>query len=105
MSDSKTVSLTSVLSRSADLVWSEIDGEVSMLHIESGRYFGLRSTGVAIWRHLEHPIPVETLCDRLVTEYRVDRARCEQDVLQFTRQLVAEGLLTIDAGTVADRDA
>jgi hypothetical protein len=31
----------------------EQDGEAFLLHTESGRYFSLNKTGVAIWRALE----------------------------------------------------
>ena len=70
-----------------------------MLHIESGRYYGLRATGAAIWRHLTHPLRIDALCEPLVAEYRVKRERCEADVLPFIRQLVAEGLLVVETGT------
>lgn len=43
----------------------EQEGEAFLLHVESGRYFGLNRSGVVIWRALEQGAdPVEALAQR-----------------------------------------
>jgi hypothetical protein len=89
-----------VLSRSKDLVFSAVDGEISLMNVETGKYYGLASVGARIWALLEEPTSVRGICDRLVSEYNVERARCEADVLRFVERMAAEGVVTT-AGTLA----
>lgn len=89
------VGLKSVLIRSKSLVHSEVDGEVTMMNIETGKYYGLTSNVAAdIWRYLEEPVQADRICERLITSYRVDPLRCETEVIRFLQKLVDEGVVT-----------
>ena len=89
------IELTSVLARSTDVVYSETDGEVTMMNVKSGDYFSLAEAGARIWSLLEQPGSVASVCDRLVSEYDVDRAQCESDVLRLARRMADEGVVTV----------
>jgi hypothetical protein len=88
------IDLRTVLVRSRDLVSSDVDGEISMMNVETGKYYGLASVGARIWALLAQPTDVQSVCDRLMREYRVDRTTCEQDVLRFLEHMAAEGVVT-----------
>ncbi len=91
------IDLTTVLARSTDVVHSETDGGVTMMNVRSGGYFNLASVGARIWSLLEEPMSVGSLCDHLLTEFEVERARCEREVLRLARRMVEEGVVTVDA--------
>ena len=84
-----------VLARSPEVVYSELSGEVTMMSVASGRYFGLASVGARIWQMLDQPVSVESICERLTREYRVGPADCERDVLAFARRMIAEGVAVV----------
>lgn len=89
-----TVDLQSVLMRAADLVHSEVDGEVTMMNVDTGRYYGLSSKVAAdIWRLLQQPVKVQQICEQLMQEYRVEPERCEREVLAFLQRMSDEGVV------------
>jgi hypothetical protein len=94
---SATLSLTSVVKSTKDLISAPIDDEVVILSVESGAYFGLDEIGSEIWRQLETPTRVSVLCDALATKYDADRLTIERDVLALLESLVTEGLVSVNA--------
>ena len=91
------VDLTTVLVRSRELVYSAVDNEISLMNVETGKYYGLASVGARIWELLAEPMSVKAICDQLMSRYHVDRATCEADVLRFVERMVAEGVVTTAA--------
>jgi hypothetical protein len=89
----EAIDLGTRLVRSPTLVYSAVDGEISMMNVETGKYYGLARVGARIWALLAEPTTVQTVCDRLMCEYRVDRASCEADVLRFVKHMAAEGVV------------
>ncbi|HZW26296.1 MAG TPA: lasso peptide biosynthesis PqqD family chaperone [Gallionella sp.] len=87
--------LNSVVKQSSDPISAEIDGELVMMSIEKGNYYGLTGIGNRIWQLLETPIKVSALCDKLVEEYDVEKAVCEADTLEFLRELSGQGLIEL----------
>jgi hypothetical protein len=91
-----TVSLQSQVARSAELAYSAIEGDVTMMNIQTGKYYGLTTVGARIWALLENPMPVTALCDQLIAEYRVNRDTCEGEVLTFLQKMADEGVITLN---------
>jgi hypothetical protein len=85
----------SLLTRSTDLVFSEVDDEVTMMHVETGRYYGLNRVGAAVWFLLEEPARFGTICDALVERFEVEPEKCRAEVEAFVSQMATEGLVTI----------
>jgi hypothetical protein len=98
------IELGTVLVRSKELVFSPVEGEISLLNVGTGKYYGLVSVGARIWTLLADPMKVQTICDHLMSQYRVDRATCEAGVLSFVRQMAAEGVVTTAPALIAERD-
>jgi PqqD family protein of HPr-rel-A system len=74
----------------------ELGGEAVILDIRSGQYFALSPVGAQIWRFLESPCTLASLCARLVEEYDVEPARCEADVSALLDKLASHGLITFE---------
>jgi hypothetical protein len=69
-----------IISRSPSVVTAEVDGEVVMMSIEQGQYFGLDDIGSVIWKRLDTPCAFADLIDRLAADYDADRASIAADV-------------------------
>jgi hypothetical protein len=89
------VTLSATVSRVEGMLATELDGELVLMSIEHGAYFGLEKTARRIWDLLEEPQVVEALCARLSGEYNVARETCEPDILRFLEQLHAESLIVV----------
>ena len=82
-----------LLCRNINIETAEMDDEVGMLNIDTGKYYVLDAVGRDIWDSLEDPISFEQLVDRLLTIYDVDRKTCEKDTLEFVNDLLENSLI------------
>lgn len=89
------ITLETIVARSDRLLFSHVDGDVTMMSVETGKYYGLSSVGARIWSLLERPMSAIQMCEQLRTEYRVDRARCEGEVLKVFRRMADEGVVNV----------
>jgi len=55
------ISDTSLLTKSPDLIATDMDGETVMMSIESGEYFGLGGVGGRVWELLAQPMTLDQL--------------------------------------------
>jgi hypothetical protein len=76
-----------------DIDWREIDGEVVVLDRREGRYLAVNPSGAVLWPDLVEGTTEDTLIQRLVDRYRVDRDRAGSDVRTFLDWLKGKGLL------------
>ena len=93
-----SVSLSTTLSIHPDVVWRDVDGEIVLLHVATGQYFGLDGAASRIWQLLDGAgMSVTALCDTLSTEYDVDRATVDTDVTALVADLVSHQLVSVQA--------
>lgn len=90
-----TLSLTTLVRQNPDQVAAEADGEVLMMHIESGTYYGLNDVGSFIWKQLTAPRTVQEVCAAIQSEFEVDASRCTEDALTFLQGMVEDGLVDV----------
>ena len=89
------ISDTTVIARSGSLLTAEVDGELVMMSIEHGRYYGLDDIGSDIWRRMEEPVTFGALVDRLAAEYDADRATIAADVKALLQGMAAQNVVTL----------
>jgi hypothetical protein len=89
------LNLNSRVKRREDPIAVDLAGEVVMMNIETGHYYGLRAIASRVWELLEEPRTVAQICDALQSEYDVDPATCQRDILRFLDDLRSEQLLEI----------
>lgn len=77
------------------MVSGNMDGEIVMLSLQRGEYFGLDKVGSRIWELIEHPVTVREIKQILLEEYEVDESTCEKDLVEFLEDLVNKGLIII----------
>jgi hypothetical protein len=90
-----TLTLDSLIRQHPEQIAAEADGEVLMMHIESGNYFGLNEVASYIWNQLEQPRRVAELCAAVLSEFAVDEARCQADVLIFLQGMPEDELVQV----------
>ena len=80
--------------RNKDLLTSNLDEDLVMLSVQTGKYYGVNSVGRRIWELLVLPMSVPQISDELLKEYEVSREQCEQEVLGFLKELEVQQLLS-----------
>lgn len=93
------VNVDSIISAGPDQLSCDLQGEIAILQLREGVYYGLDGVGTRVWELIQQPIRVRDLCDRLVAEFEVEREQCEVDVLKLLDDLNAAGLIRIGNGT------
>ena len=81
--------------RNPEMVAAEMDGDLVMMSIERGEYFGIGGVGTRAWELLEQPTTVAQLCVVVCQEFDVDEARCRADMLGFVNELLTLGLVQV----------
>ena len=77
-------------------VMSRIVGdETVLLDLASGVYFGLDGVGKRIWESVEQGNSLDQAVAVIVSEYDVDEAQAQADVLEFASNLLERGLLAL----------
>jgi hypothetical protein len=84
-----------VISRSPSVLTAEVDGEIVMMSIEQGRYFGLDDIGSDIWKRIEPPCSFAALIDGLTSDYEADRAAIAADVHKLLGEMVEQDVVRL----------
>jgi hypothetical protein len=92
---STNISIRSVVTQAPGQISSDLAGEVVILNLQSGIYYGLDSVGARIWNLIQEPIEVNEVLSILLDEYEVDPECCAADVLSMIMQLNAKELVEI----------
>ena len=71
-----------------------VGDETVLLDLKSGEYFGLDGVSKSIWDAISEGKTLAETTDDVVSEYEVDEARAQSDVLEFASTLVEKGLLS-----------
>lgn len=85
----------SIVVRTAELIETEIDGEMVALDVERGTCLGFNSTASRIWALIEEPRTLSAIVDRLAEEFDVDAAQCARDVEALLADLREQGLVRL----------
>ncbi len=81
--------------QSSGLLAADMDGDLVMLSMERGDYYGVSGIGPFIWKLLETPKTVTELVAFICDEYEVDVDRARADVETFLSQLSDGGMVTV----------
>jgi hypothetical protein len=90
-----SLTLDTLVRQHPDQIAAEADGEVLMMHIDSGNYYGLNEVASFIWNQLGEPRSVAELCAAVQAEFDVDEQRCMADALGFLQDMIQDGLAQV----------
>lgn len=80
---------------SPDVLCQELDGEMVILDMKSGQYFGIDAIGCKIWKMLEEKVCPDKIVDNFLDEYDVLPDICCQHVYSFIDHLQQGDLISI----------
>lgn len=81
------------LTRSSNIIATEVDGEMVLMSIEDGKYYGLDPIGSEIWRRLEEPKSADALTAELKDHFEGDPQAIERETLDFLDKLADNDLI------------
>jgi Coenzyme PQQ synthesis protein D (PqqD) len=84
-----------VISRSPAVLAAEVEGEIVMMSIERGSYYGLDNIGSDIWKRIEQPCSFAALIDGLVADYDADRTTITVDVRLLLDQMAGQDVVRL----------
>lgn len=85
----------SIVVVSSEQVSSDLAGEVVMLNLADGTYYGLDEVGSYVWNLIRQPRAVGAVRDAILEEYDVEPDRCESDLLALLGELADNGLIEV----------
>ena len=91
------VELDTRLTRSENLMFSEIDGDKVMVDIQRGAYFGLNPVAGEIWDLLATPKASAEIIQILLERYEVEPSTCQEETLAVLQRMLRLGLVEIVA--------
>lgn len=91
----KAVSTGSTVVAAEGQVSSDLGGEVAILNLSAGMYYGLDEVGARIWDLVQQPEVVSEIQATILEEYDVEPSRGKRDVLELLQELVNEGLIEV----------
>ena len=80
-------------SRSENAMGELVDGELVLLNMDSGEYFGLNATGTRIWALLAEHGDLDLVHEAMVRKYAVDPKRLRSDLEELIADLERAGLV------------
>lgn len=78
-----------------EVVDTELDGEIVLLHLESKTYYSLNLTGMRIWQVLKQGLSLKEISQRLQEEFEVDAERADRSVLDLVTELSQQKLVQV----------
>ncbi len=80
---------------SEDVLTSQVEDELVLLHLERESYYGLDAVGLRMWTVLLESETIEEGVRKLLKEYDVDENTLRQDVLSLVEKLVEHGVVNV----------
>lgn len=85
----------SLIRRNDSVLSTEVDGEMVMMDVEQGVYFGLDAIGTDIWHRLATPATPADLAEALAGDYEAEVETIERDLLALLAQMAERGLISV----------
>jgi hypothetical protein len=86
---------------SPKVIRESFEGEVILVHLDTGTYYSLRGTGATLWELLAASASFSEIAGQFVSAYGVSNAVIEVDLQRFIAELLAEDLLSEELETVS----
>ena len=87
------MNLDTILSIPPQVMSRLVDDETVLLDLESGIYFGLDGVGKRVWESVAGGNSLGQTAELIISEFEVNEAQAQKDVIAFASELVERGLL------------
>ena len=78
------------------VVYRELEGEMVLLDLDTGIYFGLDPVGTRMWNLLAEHRATEKVVEAMLGEYEVEEPRLRGDLEDLVRKLAEKGLVKVE---------
>ena len=89
------ISMDSTVVAAEALVYTDLGGDIAMMDMEKGIYYGLNEIGGRVWHLIQSPQKVADLHQAILAEYDVSADVWEQDLLELLQEMAAESLIVV----------
>jgi hypothetical protein len=91
----QSVTAETLIKRSKQITWRQVEDETILLNLENGEYYSLNQLGSKIWKIIGTDKKVKEIAAIISKEYTVNYARVIQDTINFIKQLSKHNLLEL----------
>ena len=96
MSKTQSLSLGTRIAARDRQVACEVSGELVMLSLDTGVYYGMNPVAARIWNLIQSETTVEAIRDQILSEYAdVTSEQCTEDLFDVLGQLIDWGLVEV----------
>ena len=89
------LTLDSTLRIPANVSFSVVGEDAFLLNTQTNKYYGLEKVGTRLWELLNEGKSLKDAHQIILSEYEVDPAQLEQDILELLERLREHGLVEI----------
>ncbi|MDX8378197.1 MAG: lasso peptide biosynthesis PqqD family chaperone [Mariprofundales bacterium] len=82
-----SINLNNTVRRHPEIVHNDMDGEIVMMSVKNGSYFGLNNVGSKIWEMLEQEMSGQQICEKLLEQFDVTEQQCHDEVILFLEKM------------------
>jgi hypothetical protein len=93
--EAQSLNQTSIVEAAGHHTSAEVDGEIVILDLEEGIYYGINQVGARIWEIVQDPTPIEEIVETITDEYDVSHDECSRDVISLLHDLKQKNLVVI----------
>jgi hypothetical protein len=79
----------------AHVSFTFVDGDAVLLNMHTNQYYWLDEVGARLWGFLRDGKSLRESYQEILSEYEVDSAQLEQDVLELLEKLKEQGLVEV----------
>jgi len=91
-----TISLETAISRRQDILTADMSGELVMMRLDRGMYYGMQTVATFIWKQLDQQRTVAEVCQQVLANFNgAEREQCQQDILAFVTDMHQEELIDV----------
>ena len=99
----KGLSIASTVRIKDDVIFNDLQGEVVLLNLKTGIYFGLDPVGTRAWQLIQDHGSLGPVRDDMLGEYEVSAERLWEDLQDLVIRLADNGLVeVIDEGDTVE---
>ncbi len=80
---------------SSNQISCDLAGEMAILNLDNGVYYGLDPVGARLWTLLQEPQTFAQVRGALLLEFDVDANVLESDLRELLRDLIKQGLIDL----------
>ncbi|MCL7488337.1 MAG: PqqD family protein [Desulfobulbaceae bacterium] len=79
---------------SDEVTWRDVDEEMIVLHLPTGKYYTFNNTGHLVWQQLAEGKDTSEITSQIMDKYEVDRETAIRDLSAFISGLKEHNLIS-----------